>query len=147
MILLPVSRSLAQGTTGICEHLQSTGRVTVQQPQRLYDLLTRQPKIYYAGRNNTPREDGRIVTQGFRVRAFSGNQQQVSKMEAQKIEKELKEFMPELETYLIFKTPNWRLMVGNYRTSEEAQALLRTLKQKFPVYGREMFVVKDEIEL
>ncbi|MBR0037664.1 MAG: SPOR domain-containing protein [Bacteroidales bacterium] len=133
----------------LCEQMRKQGRVAIQQDVRLENLLGRQQKTYNAATHVQTAKSGQEVlyTTGFRVRVFSGNNQTVSKNEAYAIESELKEYMPDLETYVIFKTPNWRLMVGNYRTMEEATAALRDLKKKFPVYGREMFVVKDEIEL
>ena len=84
---------------------------------------------------------------GYRIRVYSGNQQNTSKSRAYGIQSEMNASMPELKTYVVFKTPNWRLLVGNYRTSEEANAMLRELRRQFPAYGKEMFVVKEEIEL
>ncbi len=139
----------ANEVSPLCEQMRSQGRVTLQQDTRLESLLGRNQKTYNAASHLQTSKNGQEVmyTSGFRVRVFSGNNQTVSKNEAYKIESELKEYLPELETYVVFKTPNWRLMVGNYRTMEEATAALRDLKKKFPVYGREMFVVKDEIEI
>ena len=132
----------------ICEQLRRQGRVTIQQDPRLEALLGKNVKTYNAA-SHLANRDGKkyLVTSGYRVRVFSGNNQTSSREEAYKIESELKGYLPDLETYVLFKTPNWRLVIGNYRTQEEATAALRSLKQKFPVYGREMFVVKDDIEI
>lgn len=131
--------------TGICSHLQVTGRVQLQQDGRLTDLLGTHPKAYYA--NTKTNSQGQITTMGYRIRVFSGNQQNVSKNRAYSIEREMNSLMPELKTYVVFKSPNWRLLVGNYRTSEEANAELRELRRQFPSYGKEMFIVKEEIVL
>lgn len=132
--------------TGICSHLQVTGRVQLLQDGRLTDLIGTQPKSYYAGPTKT-NSQGVVTGIGYRIRVFSGNQQNTSKNRAYAIQKEMSELMPDLKTYVVFKTPNWRLLVGNYRTSEEANAMLRELRREFPAYGKEMFVVKEEIEL
>lgn len=124
--------------------LRSTGHVAIYQDTRLEALISSQPKVYYA---NARKGKDVIVTNGFRIRAFSGSNQIVSKNKALKIEEDLKNYIPDLETYVIFKSPNWRLMIGNYPTNEEATSMLRDLKKKFPEYGREMFVVKDQIEV
>lgn len=139
---------LAQAQT-LCEHLRNSGKVTLKQDQRLETLISREQKVYNAASRIQTNKSGQQVLSvpGFRVRVFSGNNQTASKNEAYKIEKELTEYLPDLQTYVIFRTPNWRLMVGNYRTMEEATAAMRELKKKFPVYGREMFVVKDDIEI
>lgn len=132
--------------TGICSYLQVTGRVQLLQDGRLTDLLGTQPKTYYAGTTKTNNQ-GVVTGMGYRIRVYSGNQQNTSKNKAYTIQKEMNELLPDLKTYVVFKTPNWRLLVGNYRTSEEANAMLRELRRQFPAYGKEMFVVKEEIEL
>ena len=133
----------------ICEHLRQQGNVELVQDPRLEELLGKNSKIYNAASHLQVNKSGErvIVAPGYRVRVFSGNNQITSKNEAFKIEDELKFYIPDLQTYVLFKTPNWRLLVGNYRTQEEATAALRTLKKKFPIYGREMFVVKEDIEI
>ena len=130
----------------ITEHLISTGRVSIEQDARLAALVGTSPRTYY-GSARVGRSSDHIYMQGYRVRVFSGNNQNESKQTAYGIERDMREAMPDLDTYVVFKTPNWRLLVGNYRTSEEAVAALRALKRKFPTWGREMFVVKDEIEI
>lgn len=142
--LLGVQAQSLTSSTGICSHLQVTGRVQLIQDGRLTDLVGTQPKAYYLNNNR----NGKVVkAMGYRIRVFSGNQQNTSKSRAYNIQKEMNEALPELKTYVVFKTPNWRLLAGNFRTSEEANAMLRELRQKFPSYGKEMFVVKEEIEL
>lgn len=139
----------ADAVSPICKELRSSGRVTVSQDPRLEALLGRNSKVYNAASHMQYNKEGQriLLVPGFRVRAFSGNNQISSKLEAYKIESELKEAEPDLQTYVLFKTPNWRLLVGNYRTQEEATAALRDLKRMFPIYGREMFVVEDRIEI
>jgi len=139
----------ADAVSPICQELRKQGRVSLFQDPRLEPLLGRNSKIYNAASHMQYNKEGKkvLVVPGYRVRAFSGNNQITSKDEAYKIEAELKQYLPDLQTYVLFKTPNWRLLVGNYRTQEEATASLRELKRKFPIYGREMFVVEDKIEI
>lgn len=143
------SAASADAVSPLCDHLRYEGRVTLQQDVRLEELLGRKSKIYNAISRVQYNKSGErvIVAQGYRVRVFSGNNQITSRTEAMQIEEEIKGYLPDLATYVLFKTPNWRLVVGNYRTQEEATAALRDLKKKFPIYGREMFVVKDDIEV
>lgn len=144
--LLVTQQDSLSNLVSISTHLRNTGKVAIYQDSRLESLITHQPKAYYA---NSRRGKGSdiILTQGYRIRAFSGNNQVTSKNQAYKIEKDLKQYDPDLATYVIFKSPNWRLLVGNFTTNEEAVTTLRELKKRFPEYGREMFVVKDEIEI
>lgn len=130
----------------ISNHLIATGRVNLLQDERLTLLLGSQPKTYYA--NPAQQEKGnKIKVRGYRIRVFSGNQQNTSKNKAYKIQSEIQNQMPDLSTYVTFKTPNWRLLVGDYRTSEEANSMLRILRKEFPGLSKDMFVVNDEIEL
>lgn len=139
----------ADAVSPLCSYLRSEGRVVLQQDLRLEELLGRNSKIYNASSHLQVNKAGEkvIIAKGYRVRVFSGNNQTTSRKEAENIEKEIKGYLPDLESYVLFKTPNWRLVVGNYRTQEEATASLRELKRKFPIYGREMFVVQDDIEI
>lgn len=128
----------------ICNHLISTGRVSIIHDNRLTELLGSQPKAYYV---NSGQNDKATKVKGFRIRVYSGNQQNTSKNRAYKIQSEIQEKMPDISTYVTFKTPNWRLMVGDFRTTEEANSMLRVMRKEFPNYGKEMFVVSEEIVL
>lgn len=131
----------------ILEHLQRTGRISIAQDDRLSNLLGHSQEVRRNVKSMKGEKSDCIVSTGFRIRVFSGNNQNESKKRAYDLAQEIGEKFPELETYIVFKTPNWRLTVGNFRTSEEAYAALRELKKEFPVWGREMFIIKDEIEL
>ncbi len=54
---------------------------------------------------------------------------------------------PELETYVTFTSPFWRLRVGDFRSYEEAGNALIQLKKEFPQMAREMRVVRDKIHI
>jgi len=133
----------------ICDQLRTSGKVIIQQDSRLDALLTRESKVYNAASHLKTTASGKkiLTAQGYRVRVYSGNNQIKSREEALTIKQELNDYDPSLTTYLLFRSPNWRLLVGNFRTAEEATALLRVLKKRFPVYGQEMFVVKDLIQI
>ena len=65
----------------ICNHLISTGRVSLIQDTRLTELLGSQPKTYYANPEQQEKAGAKKVM-GFRIRVFSGNQQSKSKIRA-----------------------------------------------------------------
>lgn len=88
-----------------------------------------------------------LTQEGYRVQVFSGNSQNKSKNEAFYKEGKVKSMFPEIETYVTFKSPFWRLRIGNYRSFEEADQTMRKLKRAFPEFGKEMYVVKDEIKI
>jgi hypothetical protein len=93
--------------------------------------------------------DGRIYLkyQGYRVQVFSGNDQRTSKDEAFRREKEMKELIPHLPTYVTYNAPFWRLRIGDYGSHEEAFHMQRQLMQTFPKYGKEMYIIREEVKL
>lgn len=146
-LLLLITVSVAYGQQqSICEHLRATGRVNLQQDSRLTALVGTNPKVYYANAAQTGSDEPTQVM-GFRIRVFSGNQQVASRNRCYSIQTSINEKLPELPTYVTFKTPNWRISVGDYRTNEEALSALSSLKALFPAYAGEMFVVKEKINL
>lgn len=88
-----------------------------------------------------------LKVQGFRTQVFSGNNQRVSKDEAFRKEKEIKELFPDVPTYVTYNAPFWRLRIGDYRSHEEAYHMLRLLMDAFPKYGKEMYIVREEIKI
>ena len=59
----------------------------------------------------------------------------------------IQQAFPELETYVTFTSPFWRLRVGDFRSYEEAGNALIQLKKEFPQMAREMRVVRDKIHI
>jgi len=145
LLLLSVTVAFGQ-EQDICSHLHASGRVLVRQDERLTDLVGSVPHAYTVGNTNGEGSNQNKI-QGYRIRVYSGNRQSISKNRCIEIQKDINDKMPELTTYVIFKNPNWRIMVGDYRTSEEAQAALHLLKHEFPAYAKEMFVIKETINL
>ncbi len=88
-----------------------------------------------------------LKTTGYRVQAFSGNDPRHSKDEALSRERKIKEVFFDAATYLTYKSPKWSLRIGDFRTKEEAAVFMQQLKSTFPEFGREMYIVRDEINI
>lgn len=86
-------------------------------------------------------------SKGYKIQVFSGNEQRKSKNEAYAKKDLISSSYPELEVNVTFKSPVWRVRVGNYRTYEEAFESLKDLKQSFPTFGKEMQIVEAVIKL
>ena len=140
-----IAFAYGQESQDICTYLQETGRVTIQQDSRLTELVGSEPRAYYA--NGTRSGEAAQNVMGYRIRVFSGNQQTQSKNRCYSIQSYINQEMPELPTYVAFKTPNWRVSVGDFRTSEEASSMLAKLRKAFPGYAKDMFIVKEKINL
>ena len=52
---------------------------------------------------------------------------------------------PQMRPYIGYKAPSWRLRVGDFRTRDEAEEMLKQLKKAFPAYSRELTIVVDRI--
>ncbi len=137
--------AFGQESQNICTYLQETGRVTIQQDKRITELVGNQPRAYFADGSRSGDASQNIM--GYRIRVFSGNQQTTSKNRCYSIQSYINREMPELPTYVAFKTPNWRVSVGDFRTSEEASSMLAKLRKTFPNYAKDMFIVKEKINL
>ena len=82
---------------------------------------------------------------GYRVQVFSGNSQRASKEEASRKQQLIRGYDSELTTYISYKSPFWRLRVGDFRSYEEAFLFMKQLAKEFPSFGKEMNVVREDI--
>ncbi|MDL2289878.1 SPOR domain-containing protein [Paludibacteraceae bacterium OttesenSCG-928-F17] len=85
------------------------------------------------------------VASGFRVQVFSSNTQRTAKNEAFRIESLVREKLPNASIYVSYTSPFWKVRVGDFRTTEDAQILRNELMKAFPDMSKEMYIVKDEI--
>ena len=97
------------------------GVVRVNQPERLFDLA------------------------GYRVLLYSGNNSRQARDEANAMADYMREKYPGAEVYVLFEPPIRSCLYGDYRTREEAEAVMYRLKatRKF----REISVKKCMINL
>ena len=66
---------------------------------------------------------------GYRVQAFAGRNTKADKLKAEKIGNAIKMKYPDQPVYVHFYSPRWICRVGNYRTYEEANQMLRLVKE------------------
>ena len=71
--------------------------------------------------------DARKVT-GYRVQAFAGGNTRMDKQKAQQIGEAIKMKFPDQPVYVHFYSPRWICRVGNYRSYQEAEHMLRQVK-------------------
>ncbi|HPE87648.1 MAG: SPOR domain-containing protein [Bacteroidia bacterium] len=106
------------------------GSVKIMQPAELDTLLA----LDKAWHQNNP------TWEGYRIQVFfdAGNN---SKRKAQDvIENFIAEF-PEIEAYLTFNEPYYRVRVGNFHTQLQTAKALKQINRKYPG----AFIVKEEI--
>ena len=88
-----------------------------------------------------------LVTQGYRVQVYSGNNQRVSKDEVTSLQSKVKELFPDTDAEIKYNAPFWKLHVGNFRSFEEASLILRQLHGIYPQKKKEIYIIEDDIRL
>jgi hypothetical protein len=80
--------------------------------------------------------------EGFRIQLFSdsGNN---SKTKAQAVYDEFLAKFPDMGVYLTFKSPNYKVRIGDFRTRLDAQRFLNELAGDYP----NSFIIADQINL
>lgn len=98
------------------------GVITIHQDARLDSLLG---MVY----DPTLSKGKKIQTIGYRIQIYAGGNTRFAKEEAQKAAKYVKDKYPEIPVYTEFVAPRWVCRVGDYKTIEEADQVMRMLKK------------------
>ena len=114
------------------------GRVTIHQDPSIEALLGTE--------HSSMTGDQKVIkTSGYRIQAYAGNNTREAKNEAYNVGGRIKEYFPELPVYTSFNPPRWLCRVGDFRSIEEADAMMR--KMKSTGVFREVSIVKDQINI
>lgn len=112
---------------------QTGGKVTVVKDPLIDSLIARRIALNKGvARNGTA-----LVVNGYRVQIFFGS----DRREAYAQQAKFKDLYPELDTYLSYDTPNYRVKVGDFRTRAQAQSFLNELKSSFQT----LFIFSEKI--
>lgn len=108
----------------------STGKLELVQDSRLDELLSKHLKVNEIS-NTIP---------GFRINIYfqSGNN---SKTNAYQLKTSFNTKYPDVEAYVVYEEPNFKVKVGDFRNRMEARGFLQQIKIDFP----DAFVIKDQI--
>jgi hypothetical protein len=79
---------------------------------------------------------------GFRIQVFSDSGIN-SKTKAQMVQDEFLAKFPQMGVYLTFKSPNYKVRIGDFRTKLDAQRFLIELTADYP----NAFIIADQINL
>lgn len=71
---------------------------------------------------------GAYKTTGYRVQVYAGGNSRTDKQKAERIGNEIKASFPGQPVYVHFYSPRWICRMGNFRSYEEAQAMLARVK-------------------
>jgi len=81
-------------------------------------------------------------TNGYRLQIYFGSGSN-ARSQATKVKTDFLSTHPVIKAYLIFKSPDFKVVVGDFRTKSEALKLQKSLIYQFP----NAFIVADEIAL
>ena len=98
------------------------GVITIHQDVRLDSLLG---MVY----DPAVSKGKKIQTMGYRIQIYAGGNTRYAKEEAQKAAQFIKVNFPEIPVYTDFVAPRWVCRVGDYKTIEEADQVMRMLKK------------------
>ena len=116
------------------------GKVRVFQDPRIEALLNSSTaEIVQTGDKSV------IRSSGYRIQVYAGNNTREGRSHAMEIGQKVSEFFPDLSVYTSFISPRWICRVGDFRSIEEADAVLRELRStnKF----REVSIVRELIQI
>ena len=86
-----------------------------------------------------------LKSSGYRVQVYAGNNSRAARSEATHVASKVNEYFPDLKTYTFFTSPRWLCRVGDFRSIEEADAMMRKLRATG--IFREVSIVKDQINI
>ena len=112
---------------------ESGGYVIVNQTEGITQLL--KPR----------RESAQANHRGYRIQIYSSNRGQEARERAFKIEKEILDNHPNMDVYVTYTAPFWKVRIGNCATYEDAQNVRRFMIDEFPAYATEINIVPSTI--
>ena len=118
-------------------NIPGQGKVTIHQDPRIEALI---------GMERPATGEQKVIkTSGFRIQAYAGNNTRQAKNDAYRVSSQVKVYFPELAVYTSFNPPRWLCRVGDFRSIEEADAMMR--KMKATGVFKEVSIVKDEVNI
>ena len=96
------------------------GKVTIHQDPRIEAMI---------GMERPATGEQKVMKgSGFRIQAYAGNNTRQAKNDAYRVSSQVKVYFPELAVYTSFNPPRWLCRVGDFRSIEEADAMMRKMK-------------------
>ena len=138
-----ISQAVAQtavADTSIVQYLERVntgGTIRVEQPAKLSSRVARTGEDI---------EQNMVKVPVYRIQLFSSNNPS-AKATAESLSKEVAEVFPELPAMVSYVSPFWRLRVGEFRTYDEANAMLPIIQNKFSDIERGMLIIRERINV
>lgn len=112
-----------------------SSQIRVIKDARIDSLIKKQMEI-----NEITTRDARRIVPGYRILVMNTQ----DRNEAVQAKSVVYQQFPDITPYLVYQAPYFKVKVGNFLTSEEAENKLAAIRQFFP---KGVFVVKDLVEI
>jgi hypothetical protein len=140
LLSFPLFVANAQEQTTIIHSLQQKaegeGKVTIRQDPYIEALL---------GTKHTGGKEQIIKVSGYRVQVYAGDNSRKAREEASRLASGIRDIFPSVEVYTYFALPHWVCRVGDFPTIEEADNMMRKIKNE--MYLKEVFLIKEQINI
>ena len=122
---------ISSGISGQTAKLEDfLGKLPVKQDPRITDLLVRHSQI----------NQKRNGADGFRLEIFFSSENK-AREQAVRVKNEFNIVFPDIASYMLFQTPNFKVRIGDFRNKSEALKTKAYIASKYP----NAFIVKDMI--
>jgi len=88
-----------------------------------------------------------LKTSGFRIQVVMSNNSKTARKELDDKGSLIKKSFPDIAIYRGYTAPNWKLLVGDFMTKEDADAFKQKMLKSIPELGKEMYIVPDKINI
>lgn len=130
----------AQDKKGLLEEHKSTMIERLQQERMLFGNVETAREEGEEIKPGVPLKTGQKVTaSGYRVQIYSG----ANRTDAYAAQAKFKQIYKDLNTYVGYEQPNYRVKVGDFTNRNHAQALMNQLKKSF----NSVFIFTETVNL
>ncbi|MBR3950815.1 MAG: SPOR domain-containing protein [Bacteroidaceae bacterium] len=126
--------------TSIVQYLERSntgGVIQIEQPAELSRRVAREGDDV---------EQNMVKVPIYRIQLFSSNNPS-AKAQAESLAKEVEMIFPEMPAMVSYVSPFWRLRVGEFRTYDEANAILPVIQKKFSDIQRGMLIIRERVSV
>lgn len=136
-ICLFTIQAKAQDNKGIEIHKDSLISL-LQNFRATHEINPTTPRLISLGTRPVDKSKAtRVKRKGFRVQIYSGS----NRSEAYSIQARFKNQYSDMDTYITYAEPNYRVKVGDFRSRSQANEFMRTIRSQY----KSVFVFQEDI--
>jgi len=113
----------------------NSGSVVVHKDARVDSLISKQIQI-----NEETTKDSRRNVPGYRILVITSN----DRIKVFNAKAQIYQQYPELQSYIMYQAPNYKLKLGNFKTQDEAQPYVDKLSKLYPTG---VYIIHETIEV